>query len=847
MLGASTAYRWAWADTPPASASDGSDTTDAATVLELAPNGEANINSSSDLNINSSSEQWANAPFGFVRREQLNGLDRRVQSASGASVTAAPITVAPSCRGVWLTPIPAITSGNTQKDAQNNRPTRSGDISQNTTYASADYAYYQPNAGSLLSGQVRITQPNRLLEADRISIDATQTIAEASGQVRLSEAGLLTQSDTLRYNLKTQQGEFGATQYISESLQAHGRADSIRRDGDGITRLSNAEYSTCEPDRRVWNLKAKALELNSETGRGTARNTILYVHDVPILNVPWFNFPIDDRRASGFLIPRGGYTNDGGLDLSLPYYFNLAPNYDLTLTPRLLSRRDLMLEAEGRFLGEKTGQGIISAGYLPNDPLYNDNDRKRASLNHQWQLQPTLKSVLNLNYVSDKDYFTDLGTDPLVSNLLNQERSLSLFYRKGADKKGIDGLTGLFRVQDFQTVDPTTKDRDRPYARLPQLLLNFERGSPVGWQYQLQHDSAYFKKQIDDGSALETSGIRLYHQAATRYTLQNAWGYVTPEVSIRNIATQYDRDSQNSQAIRSKNDARSSVTVPQFTLASGVVFERDGRYLQTLEPRFFYAYAPYQKQDQLPNFDSASASASYSQLFSPYRFLGHDRLDDNNFASLGLTHRLYDPRGAELLSISAGQSVYFADRRVRLSPNNSINTQDTSGPALEMAAQLTQNLHIDAASLWLPNGRQAHNSAQIQYHNPQGQLYQAGYFYRRELPNQNQKALRQVTASIVQPLYNQWRAFGFVQYDLQDNSTRDGLLGLEYDGCCWRMAVYGRSYYNDLDDSNVAKPRRLIMAELTLKGLAGLSGNLSSLLRQKIFGYSQVETSWNSR
>jgi len=731
------------------------------------------------------------------------------------------------CQGLWVTPIPASV-----------RPQADADASP--IVATADYGYYQPNQGSKLSGQVRISQPNRLLEADRITLDATQTIAEASGHVRLSEIGLVSLSDRLRYNLKDQSGDLSSSQYISESLQAHGNAQQVSRTPDGITHLSQAEYSTCEPDRRVWNLKARSIELNSQTGIGTARNTTLFIQDIPVIHLPWFVFPVDDRRLSGLLVPRGGYTNDGGLDLSLPYYFNLSPQYDLTLTPRLLSRRQGMLEGEFRVLTAHQGEGIITGGYLPNDPLYG-NDRKRASLKYDWQLTPQIKSLLNLNYVSDKDYYTDLGTDPLVTNQLNQERALSLFYRDG-----IDGLTGLLRVQTFQTVDPETADVDRPYDRLPQLLLNYQNGSALGWQYNINHDTAYFKKSITDGSGVENSGLRIYNQLATRYNLRGSWGSFVPELSVRHLFYRYDQDTLNSQGL-GKDNATHSSTVPQLTLDGKLVFERQGNFLQTLEPRLFYAYSPYRNQDDFPNFDSATASPSYSQLFSPYRFVGHDRLEDNNVGSVGLTHRLYSPDGLEILSTSVGQSFYFADRQVRLDSSQAINRQHSSGPALDISAQFTQNLRLDASALWMPNGQNAQTLAQIQYQNTHGQLYQVGFFDRREVTELSQKALHQFTASMVQPLYNQWRAFGYIQYDLDNRVSRDRLLGFDYDGCCWRMAVYGRSYFNDLDQPTDSKPRRLIMAELTLKGLAGLSGNLANLLRQKILGYTQVDTSWSSR
>jgi LPS-assembly protein len=805
--------------TPPAMAAPDASPADAATMSrdtsvanEVATDADANASNDTDT----LAQPWSNAPAGFMSRATL---------ATDPTLKDRPIPA--GCQGLWVTPIPASIRPDPHNDNVN-------------ILATADYGYYHPSAGSELSGQVRISQPNRLLEADHITLDATQTIAEASGHVRLSEIGLVSLSDRLRYNLKDQSGDMSSSQYISESLQAHGHAQQVSRTPEGVTHLTQAEYSTCEPDHRVWNLKARSIELNSQTGIGTARNTTLFIQDIPVIHLPWFIFPVDDRRLSGLLVPRGGYTNDGGLDLSLPYYFNLAPQYDLTLTPRLLSRRQSMLEGEFRLLTAHAGSGMITGGYLPNDPLYG-NDRKRASLKYDWQLTPHIQSLLNLNYVSDKDYYTDLGTDPLVTNQLNQERALSFFYHDG-----LDGLTGLLRVQTFQTVDPDTADVDRPYDRLPQLLLNYQNGSALGWQYNVNHDTAYFKKSITDGSGVENSGLRVYNQLATRYNLRGSWGSFVPELSVRHLYDRYDQDTLNSQGL-GKDNATRSTTVPQVTLDGKLVFERQGRFLQTLEPRLFYAYSPYRNQDTFPNFDSATASQSYSQLFSPYRFVGHDRLEDNNFASVGLTHRFYDDSGLEVLSTSVGQSFYFDHRRVRLDSTQAINSNNSSGIALDVSAQFTQHLRMDGTALWMPNGQNAQTLTQIQYQNNQGQLYQIGYVDRHEVTELSQKALRQLTASLVQPLYNQWRAFGYIQYDLDHHVNRDGLLGFDYDGCCWRMALYGRSYYNDLDETTESKPRRLVMAEFTLKGLAGLSGNLANLLRQKILGYTQVDTSWSSR
>lgn len=756
----------------------------------------------------------------YLNREQMASLPIDQQRPISAT-----------CHGTWVTPIDI--------------NTKAADPEQATTVITADYGYYDPTHGSELSGNVLIDQPGRSVRADKINLDATQTIATAQGNVQLMDAGLLSNSERATYNLNKETGKINDSLFISEAQRAHGHATLIDRQGNGITRFENAIYSTCEPSTKpVWQLRAKQIELNENTGRGVTRDTTLYVKDVPVIKVPYFNFPIDDRRTSGFLVPTTGYSNDGGLRLNVPYYFNLAPNYDLTLAPGYLSRRGVMLEGEFRYLTENFGAGKLSGGYLPSDNLFGE-DRKAGSYQHAWQIDPSWRTAIDLNYVSDKDYYTDLGTDPSSQNILNQERTWSVYY-----ENGIPGLTGLFRVQSFQTVDKSILDADRPYARLPQLLVNYRGGSPFGLQYEAQNDTAYFKKSISDGSALESSGTRIFNRLAAGYNWRNQWGYAKPEVSVRSVNTFYDQDSVASQGLNPNNDDNQrSAVVPQFTFDSAMVFEREGRFLQSITPRFFYAYAPYKQQSNYPNFDTTTASLNFDQLFSPYRFYGHDRLDDNNFASLGATYRAYDNIGLERFRVGLGQSYYFSDRKVRLDENDPIATEHNSGPALALGSQLSRNFSINGNALWLANGENSQNDVQLNYTGNDGSIYNTGYYYRRQVKSQNQQSYQQVTAGFVQPLRDQWRAMGYMQYDINNNLAREWLLGFNYDACCWRASLYGRYYYNDLDDPTLAevKPKRAIMMEITLKGLAGFSGNLGNLLQQKILGYQQVETLWNER
>ncbi|QHH95566.1 LPS-assembly protein LptD [Acinetobacter gyllenbergii] len=736
------------------------------------------------------------------------------------------------CQGTWVTPI--------------NPETKPGNANTTTSVITADYGHYNPTGDSVLEGNVVIDQEGRTISADQVTIDSTQTHANAAGRVQLAQSGLLTQSDAINYNLKTQTGDLNNSFYISEQQHAHGHANQIKRASQNLVVLKDASYTACPPEQKpAWKIQAKEIELNQDTGRGVTRGTKLYVKDVPVLAVPYFNFPIDDRRTTGLLSPNFGYSNDGGAQLITPVYLNLAPNYDLTLTPSYMSKRGPKLDADFRYMTENFGSGRIWGGYIAKDNQYGDEARDDLHFVHNWKIDNQWSTNLEYNYASDKDYFADFNNNPNTRTDLNLRRAWELNYQNG-----IPGLRAQLKVEDFQTLDKTIKDVDKPYARLPQFLLNYVTGDPQGLQYEFNNDTAYFKKSVNDGSALESSGTRIYNQFAVRYNyLTPSWFYVVPEVSVRSINTFYDQDSKEGRGLSASDDLEKSVVVPQFTLATGLTFEKEGKYLQSISPRAFYAYSPYKNQDDHPNFDSTTASINYDQLFNPYRFYGHDRLDDNNFLSLGVTYSLLDTEGLERIKASIGQSYYFSDRRVSLNEQlDEFDTQTRTGPIVSLSSQLNQNFTITSNSAWMSNGENAQRDFQAYYTGDKGNLYNLGYFYRKDIPDR-QDSYDQVVASFIQPVKDNWRIMGHAQYDIDNNVMREYLLGVNYESCCWAVSVYGRSYYNDLDDPNSPDVRKknAVMAEFTLKGLGALNNKLASLLENRVLGFNKINQSWTQR
>lgn len=731
------------------------------------------------------------------------------------------------CQGTWVTPVAS------------NTPV--ADLANSPSVVNADYGYYNPVGESELIGDVTIEQQGRQIRADKVTIDPTMTYATAEGQVEMAQNGIVAQSDRIRYNLKEQIGDLENSYYISEQTHAHGRASKIERPNNNEVVLYDASYSACAPSESpTWKLHAKEIKLNQETGRGTTKNTKLYIKNTPVMAIPYFNFPIDDRRTTGLLSPTFGYTNDGGVQVATPIYLNLAPNYDATLTPRIITNRGFMLDSEFRYLTEHYGSGAIWGGYLPQDNKYNDEKRGDFHAVHNWQINPQFHLSGEYNYASDKDYFSDLSENPNVHTNLNLRRALRLNYANG-----IEGLTAQLKAESFQTLDPDVSDENRPYTRLPQFLVNYVKGSDVlGWQFEYNNDSAYFKKSLRNSSTgVENSGTRIYNQLALRYNYRKPYAFIVPEIGVRSINTWYDRDSLNSRN-QTKNDDM-SVVVPQFNLDMGLHFEKNGKYLQRISPRAFYAYSPYKNQSDNPNFDTTTASINYDQIFSPTRFYGHDRLDDNNFLSLGVNYRLFDSIGLERLRAGIGQSFFFEDRRVTL---RDVETEKRTGPIISLGSQFTENLSVNANAAWTSAGDNAQRDIQFYYTGNQGNLYNLGYFYRQDIQGR-QASYDQVMASFIQPVNENWRVIAHAQYDIDNDVMRDMLMGVNYESCCWGVSVYGRSYYNDLDDVKdpSVNSNRAIMAEFTLKGLGGLNNKLSSLLESRVLGFNKTNQLWTQR
>lgn len=799
----------------------------------------------------------------------------------------------PRCSGRWVYPTPPnLTQSFTQRTKA-----QSPNTQQNLLLSQADYGYYADKNYAELRGNVIVQNHNKkgaqTVQADRIRVDVNSKDIYAEGNVLYADGnsskakpanlthqakhlqpqqnegrikdgnnGLITVADRLTFNPDSRTATAQAVAFANVPLQAHGYAGKLSKTDDNQYALDDVMLTTCPPDDVQWQINAKNIAMNSDTGRGSLRGGTLKIKEVPVLYLPYFNFPIDSRRTSGFLVPH--LSTSDGFALDIPYYLNLAPNYDATITPKIYNNRNPLITNELRYLTDKYGRGRIVNSFLSKDKQYHNKNRSSVFYTHEWQSKktPELTANLEYNYVSDSDYFADFDSLGTRNNTLNLSRQANVNYYN-------DRLNAQLKFETFQSLDafdiygnPIT-DKDKPYSRYPQLLVNYNAPIFKDWQLAVVHDSAYFKQNINDNSAPEKSGLRVYNKVKTSIPLQKSWGYITPEASIQHIFSQYDKDSLEALSIPA-NDGTSSALVPQIGVDAGLHFfqagpppwwanQQAGGY-QLLNPRLKYTYSPYQTQNDIPNFDTRIATVTYDQLFADSWFLGHDRIQDLHAITPGVNYRYIDATGLTRLDASIGSQFYLDSGRVTLddnvidiqhpaiNANNRLFDDTYSGIVTTLSSQPYKNWWVDVNGALSSNNNLSYLTTQVRYQPNPYSLFNVGFVKRKLDKNTNQLPLTATTMAATFPLNKNWRLLAQGQYNWQTRKLFDGLMGLDYEDCCMGFSLYSRRYYNELNPN--APPKTSFMAELRLNGLGQSTGNLARTMSKKVLGFDKVDQQW---
>ncbi|MCG6971223.1 MAG: LPS assembly protein LptD [Gammaproteobacteria bacterium] len=682
-----------------------------------------------------------------------------------------------------------------------------------------------------LSGNVQMQKGKVVINAEEMEYQRSRDILTARGGLRLQADNALIIGDQARVSLSGSGGELDSSQLGSARIDnaqiwlplnhLRGEAKQITLTGDQRINLTGAAVTSCMLGNNDWVIKASELQLDKLKNQAVARHARLKVFNVPVLYSPYLSFPIAGRK-SGLLAPDLGTSNTSGTEVALPYYWNIAPHRDATLTPRYYSKRGVQLQTELRYLNP-SNQGKVYFEYMPEDRLY-DQDRGYVYLQHRASPAPGWRADLDYRSASDKDYLNDFGGDLVLSNLDYLERRLNINYQAQSWQANALAL-------DYQTLDKTIAPQSKPYSMLPKVSFDtsllplkyftntlFAENSP---QFQFNSELVNFDRENS------LTGVRMDLFPQLQWPLRKVYGFLIPKLAMH--YTRYQL--QNQFAESEQNPVR---TVPMASIDSGLFFERDVHWgsavMQTLEPRLFYLYVPYRDQSGLlvnesgtaQTFDSAATQLSLSQMFRDNRFSGLDRIGDANQLSVSLSSRFYNRQGKELFSASAGQIYYFSDRRVTL-PGQAVQTESRSDLLVELHSQWAKSTYSTFLFLWDEQQSTAgRGSFNFRYKPHQDKMLNLGYRYEKD-------NIDQADATAIWPLQRQWKLMARWHYSFRDNLTLEDIQGLQYDSCCWALRLVHRRYVAEIEKG---KHQESLLLQFELKGLANVGNDINQLFTE---------------
>ena len=695
-----------------------------------------------------------------------------------------------------------------------------------TIHLSADEAEAVEDGISRFSGSVTVEQGSRQIRSDELVYDQSEEVIEAKGSVRFWDEGVYVASDGARTEIGEDVVTFApAASFMLESEHGHGDAAEVRAFGSERITATDVTYTTCNPGEPDWRITAREVEIDRVEDVGTARDTWLEFKGQRVFHFPWISFPLSDRRKSGFLTPTFGTSGPGGAEVTLPYYFNLAPDHDATLTARAMSGRGVQAQGEFRFLSRAYGSGRLAAQHLPHDSKF-DGDRTAFDLRHRHRWTDRWSTDIRFEWVSDREYLEDLG-----ANLSQNSRS-HLPRRFDATYRG-DGWDARLRLQDFMTLDRTIKPENRPYARLPQITVRTNRPQKNrAPNFELKAEATYF----DDDS--RTTGTRVDLQPSLTWPNRTAGGFVTPKAALH--VTGYRLNRTDTEAALDDDPSR---VVPSLSLDGGLFLDRPvtlsgAPLVQTIEPRVYYLLVPHERQDHLPRFDTVRPTFSFAQLFRENRYTGRDRIGDANQVTFALTSRLLDDRRIERASASVGQIRYLRDRRVTLGDEET-ETGRASDFVAEIEARPTRDWRLRAGLQYDSGaGRTERNVLNLRYRPDPRSVVNAQYRLVRNVDPA--RTIEQTDLSFAWPIGTNWRAVGRWLYALNEDSNRtlEAFGGMEYESCCWGFRMVVRRFRRgDGLDAAEDDYSNGVFLQLELKGLTGGGNRTEAFLTRSIPGY----------
>ena len=679
------------------------------------------------------------------------------------------------------------------------------------TQLQADEADMSKKGTTRFRGEVVVQRGESRIESDQADyLHATEEL-NAQGHVRFFlNDSLLVEGESAAINLRTNTGTIKQSRYRTTAKNANGTAKEFTIDGPNRVILQDATYTTCQPGDKDWELSASTITLDNESRQGTARHAVVDYMGVPFLYLPYIRFPIGDERLSGLLYPSFATSEQHGTEVAVPYYWNIAPHRDATITPHNMSKRGLMLETEFRYLN-KQNTGQIALDYMDNDKTFGDS-RQQLYVQHTGFETAGWSSSVDYKKVGDTQHLTDFGNTLGGTSTTYLTRQASATYN--APLWAFSTL-----VQDYQILSG-----EEPYKRQPQLTLD-SRLQELDNELNFNVHSEWVRFDHDDQN--ELTADRLHIKPSLSLPLRGEATFLVPKISWH-----YARYDIRENA--STTDEQPDLFVPTYSLDSGLFMERDTAFgktplLQTLEPRLFYVYTPFREQDTLPSFDNGKIDFSYNSLFQENTFSGVDRVGDTNQLTAALTTRLLrQDNGTELFSASLGRIYYYADRRI------AGETFDSTDYVAQLSIRPIDHLSISTDLQWDPEKKETvFSTTRLLYKIDNQHLFSLSSRYRRDVSEY-------LDAGFVWRISPRWKFLASNQYDSVNKRTLESIFGIQYDSCCWGLRLITREYYNAAS-SSADQTDNAIYLTLELKGLSsfGQDNQAEPILQRSIYGYNQ--------
>ncbi len=678
-------------------------------------------------------------------------------------------------------------------------------------------------------GSAVLRKRGQAIFADRMTYFLSEDEIEAEGNVRLEQRGDSVQGPKLKVNIERDTGYFNAPEFNLQQNQSRGYASQLFFEGPQQYRLEQAHYTTCPVGNDDWYLRARDLKIDQENNVGVARDASIVFKGVPILYTPWIDFPTANIRKSGFLPPTMGNTSNNGFEFTLPYYWNIAPNYDATLAPRVMSKRGTQFNSEFRYL-MPTSSGQVRADLLPDDWIKDHKTRYALLFQHSQNLGEGLNGTVNYQRVSDDSYFRDLSTRIIFTSQVNLPQEGTLSY-------GQPWWNATLHALSFQTLQDPLAPIIPPYRLLPQLTYNAARQNISGFDLSLTSQYTNFNH------AFLVNGQRFIAYPSISYPLQTSYAYITPKIGVN-----FTHYSFNQNSTTAPDTDR---IVPISSIETGLIFERDASFFgqdfkHTLEPTVYYLNIPFRDQSQIPVFDSALADVNYSRIYTENVFSGGDRINNANQLTVGIRSRLLSDNGDERLRFNLGQRLLIGQQRVSLNstvPNSQTGPGTTTTPSVDttsdiiagISSRIIPKVLAEAGLEYRPSSNTVQRSeAGLHYQPEPGKVLNLSYSFIRN-------SIKETDISAQWPLGGGWYGVGRFNYSLRDSTTLEGLLGFEYNSCCWtmRLVVHRLTTATSVETTGV-------FFQLELNGLSKLGSNPLTVLSRAIPGYTKTNQPFNT-